>query len=102
MDIEQLRLVLETVSAVGGDAKSVAIWWLVGSLAHSAMSLAGFCAFVYGSYHLLRPLTHNAIGLREIGAAAGHNCHGDWWPCDTRATVDCINDLKRRAAMEVT
>ena len=29
MDIEQLKLVIETVKSVSGDAQAVAIWWLV-------------------------------------------------------------------------
>ena len=29
MDIEQLKLVIETVRSVSGDAQAVAIWWLV-------------------------------------------------------------------------
>lgn len=29
MDIEQLKLVIETVKSVSGDAQSVAIWWLI-------------------------------------------------------------------------
>jgi hypothetical protein len=29
MDIEQLKLVIEAVKSVSGDAQAVAIWWLV-------------------------------------------------------------------------
>ncbi len=29
MDIEQLKLIIETVKSVSGDAQSVAIWWLI-------------------------------------------------------------------------
>lgn len=97
MDIEQLKLILETVNAVGGDAKSVFFWWLATHLAQSAMVLAGFCSLVYVAYRLIRPLTHDAIALREIGRAAGYDCRGEWLAFDTRQTVDRINDLKRRA-----
>lgn len=29
MDIEQFKLLLETIKSISGDAESVAIWWLV-------------------------------------------------------------------------
>lgn len=58
MDIEQLKLVLETVQAVSGQAQSAAIWWVVISQALPAVlwfifgTLCVTCCWVLGRYFM--------------------------------------------------
>jgi hypothetical protein len=47
MDIEQLKLIIETVKSVSGDAQSLVIWWLV--MTHVTNLLSGVL-FVGGVY----------------------------------------------------
>lgn len=55
MDIEQLKLILETVQAVSGQAQSVAIWWVVISQALPAVLWFIFgITFVLGMYCTVR------------------------------------------------
>ena len=42
MDIEQLKMILETIETMGGDAKEFGIWWLV------VMALEGLAGYGLG------------------------------------------------------
>ncbi len=46
MDLEQLKLILETIQSMGGDAKEFGIWWLVCTQAPGMLS--SVLLFVFG------------------------------------------------------
>lgn len=47
MDIDQLKLILETVTSLGAEGKSAFIWWLVLDKGIPALIWAGFFTIFY-------------------------------------------------------
>lgn len=47
MDIDQLKLILETVTSLGAEGKSAFIWWLVLDKGIQALIWAGFFTVFY-------------------------------------------------------
>lgn len=74
MNIEELKLVLSTVSAVSDDAKHVAVWWFI---ANYGMSLLNNVAIIVGVYCIARLITGAITGTVEW-ANYGKACAKAW------------------------
>lgn len=92
MDIEQLKLVLETVGNVSGDAQTVAVWWLIlDKFIPSVVILA----ISYGVYSLVLKIVrtcHNEKDLIEIRDSLGI-VGSDWYLRDSE-----IKQIKQKIA----
>lgn len=80
MDIEQLKLILETLQAAGQGASTLVLVWLAVDVVKAALACSVFATGVYFFYRLVRLgtlETQMALTLREL---SGH------WP-----TVDTNN-----------
>jgi hypothetical protein len=83
MNIEELKLVLETVATVTDDAKSVAIWYFVFNYGASfILSLVGMICFGWAVWIITRAILSNnewaQVGLkvaREWGAGSARTCY---------------------------
>ena len=62
MDIEQLKLVIETVKSVSGDAQAVAIWWLV---LDKLLPIIAWLIVAAGVYKIISVFGHKVILEKE-------------------------------------
>jgi len=96
MDLEQLKIILETIEAVGGDARSFGLWYL--GLTIGQMVLSNVLVFSFGTGVLLlgRNLVRNisSIELRRVATELGVVVQGDWGGSDTNHVLDKIRRLK--------
>ena len=70
MDIEQLKLVIETVKSVSGDAQAVAIWWLILDklLPVVAWLIVGYGVFKTATkiINAISAADHNEVMIKEL------------------------------------
>lgn len=62
MDIEQLKLVIETVKSVSGDAQAVAIWWLV---LDKLLPIIAWLIVAALAYKIISVLVHKVLLEKE-------------------------------------
>ena len=70
MDIEQLKLILETIELLGGDTKEFAIWYLVSRLVPNVLLFIFGVVTVIASYKLLQKVCTGVIITNTIESAA--------------------------------
>lgn len=88
MDIEQLKLIIETVKSVSGDAATVAYWWIilkVGVSVFSSILLSGtvIVLAVIASRVACR-LTSSSRELKNIADRLGVDDYDAWYAPDRR------------------
>lgn len=95
MDLEQLKLVLETVERMGGDAKEVAIAWAFA--VHVIPALCWFfgvlIAIKFAVQGVLLAIS-NLTATRRIASHLGISVYGDWAESDTANVLRTIDRLK--------
>lgn len=96
MDLEKLRMILETIEAVGGDAREFGLWYIgltMGQLfLANVMSLAMGVGVLLTIRHIVRVVISSP--LRQISAALGIPVVGTWDHTDTNKIIDDIGRLK--------
>jgi hypothetical protein len=104
MNIEELKLVLDTVATVTDDAKSVAIWYFVFNYGASfILKLVGMVVFVWLAWTITRAVLSTnewaKIGVKVIHSWGGYGSSTYSDPNDsscTRAMDDCLTAAKDR------
>lgn len=70
MNAEELKMILEAVSAVSGDAKSVLIWYFAGKYGVSVLHSLGMLGALVGVAHIVaktvRDINHDGQRMRDI------------------------------------
>jgi hypothetical protein len=95
MDLEQLKLVLEAINSVGGEAKEFGFWWL------AARTIPSFLWFTFAMTAVIaitRTINHGirtSYGAYEIADEVGHRVHGDWDTRDTLAVIHAIRSVRK-------
>lgn len=88
MNIEELKLVLQTVQGIGGDARSAAIWWMAlhyGTETIKYLSLMGtLLGAVYGIRRVLVGDAEWRVLAQGILAAYGHRDSASYVTADAR------------------
>lgn len=96
MNIEELKLVLETVATVTDDAKSVAIWYFVFNYGASfVITLAGMLGFVSIVWIVTR-----AILSTNEWAQVGLKLAREWGAQSARSTYHSPNDYDNVPAID--
>lgn len=99
MDIEQLKLILESLEGLGGNAQEFGIWYLVCSTApeivSSVLSTLCFIAGFACCYKIVKYITNLINAGYTIARAINHSVSSTWYPSDTRAICNQILELKR-------
>ena len=93
MDIEQLKLILETVSGVSGDAQVIAVAWL---LLDKVLPVAGWLAFGYGIYRLVSriiPVFMDDAELCRLRDKLGIGSPGYMYESERRKLFKRLNEL---------
>jgi hypothetical protein len=96
MDIEQLKLVIETVKSVSGDAQTVAITWLLLDklLPVIAWLIAGFGAFKLTARLLLNFNSHK--DMCDIRDMLGIGVPGHLMDCERNKILAKIRELAKK------
>jgi len=95
MDLEQLKLVLEAISSVGGEAKEFGFWWL------AARTIPSFLWFAFGMTAVIvitRTINHGlraSSGAYDIAAEVGHRVHCYWDHGDTVSVIEAIRNGRK-------
>lgn len=90
MDLEQLKLVLEAINSVGGEAKEFGFWWL------AAKTIPAFLWFAFGMTAVIvitRTINHGvraSCGAYDIAQEVGHQVHCYWDHGDTVSVIEAI------------
>ena len=100
MDLEQLKLILETIQSVGGDTKDVFVWYLVFCYGSEVLvSVLTFVAVVF-AIHYVRKIVLSIVSMcsvaSEVAAELDYRATGDWFHSDTRAVIALIRGLKEK------
>jgi len=99
MDVEQLKMVLETIQNMGGDAKDFGMIWLI-SQAIPPILIHGFWALfaIITAINLFK-FTKNVIEIfsvgRKIANALDITIDGEWNKNDTNRVINKIFKLKQ-------
>jgi hypothetical protein len=94
MDLEQLKLVLEAINSVGGEAKEFGLWWL------AARTIPAVLWFTFGMTAVVvitRTINHGirtSFGAYTIAEEVGHRVFMDWDARDTQSVLEEIRRLK--------
>jgi hypothetical protein len=96
MNIEELKLVLETVATVTDDAKSVAIWYFVFNYGASfIITLAGMACFVW----IVWIVTKTILSTNEW-AQVGLKVAREWGAQSARSSYHSPNDYDNIPAID--
>jgi len=96
MNIEELKLVLETVATVTDDAKSVAIWYFVFNYGGSLiLSLSGMACFVW----IVWLITKAVLSTNEW-AQVGLKLAREWGAGSARSTYHSPSDYDNIPAID--
>lgn len=99
MNIEQLKLILESLEGLGGNVQEFGIWYLVCSTApeivSSVLSTLCFIAGFVFSYKIVKYVTNLVNAGYHIARAIDYSVSSTWYPSDTSAICDQILKLKR-------
>lgn len=94
MDIEQLKLVLEAIGNVGGEAKEFGIWWLICRTIPSVLTFVFGVVFVVLASRRIREGVASWSAAFAIGREVGHVPYV-WDEQDTGIVVSKIRQLKQ-------
>lgn len=97
MDLEQLRVTLDAIQAVGGDAKSVILWWLLGNFATQAIGWLILAGSLFAAYRIAMALIRSNCGAHAMADELGHQVKWGWGKCDTDDCVASIRRLQEKA-----
>ena len=99
MDIEQLKLILETVESMGGDAKEFGIWWMVcdtlPGLIVGVVAAIGCAWIVSLTYRLIKSLNESERGIIRIADELGFSVKrgSEWSESCTQKMVNAVKKL---------
>jgi hypothetical protein len=97
MDLEQLKLILETISTMGGDAKEFGIWWLIATTLPSLivnLLWCGFCILVLAlAYRTIQHLIRVSAAANKVAEAIGKPVMGTWDHTDEARVLNHIRYL---------
>lgn len=65
MDIEQLKLILETISGLGADTKEAVIWWFVFDFVKFLLGYGIIAGALYAAVHVIMRLIDTNKGVAE-------------------------------------
>ena len=94
MDIEQLKLILETIQDMGGDAKEFGIWYLI------CQTIPDILAFLFGIaclrclYLIVRHISRSVIASYDMLRALNIDVPNHWRIENTEEAVRCIKELQ--------
>ncbi len=96
MNIEELKLVLETVATVTDDAKTVAIWYFVLNYGASfVLSLSALIGILYSIITVVRYLVHT-----NEWAQIGMKVAREWGAQSARSTYHSPNSYDNSPAID--
>jgi len=98
MDIEQLKLILETVNGVSGDAQMIAILWLVFDKLLPIIAWVG--VFYMLCVKIVQPLidcTTDISLFKELRDDLRIGSPGDLAPYEKKATINKIKELVKES-----
>ena len=93
MDLEQLKLILDTIQSMGGDAKEFGMWWLACSLIRPLLLFAFGVGAVTAARAVLLSMVRSANVSHEVARKVGCPVLGMWSRSDTRNVLDRIDGL---------
>jgi len=67
MDIEQLKLILETIGAAGEGARDLAYVWFGLQFLRALLDPAVVIVLILTAYHLIKMVVHNVTFLSQLG-----------------------------------
>jgi len=98
MDLEQLKLILDTIQTMGGDAKEFGVWWIIGSFIPDV--LTSILTFIFGIVCVLsikKILTYFYLssGIMKVGQVLNiiPEYH-EWHIQDTNKVIDRVKELQ--------
>jgi hypothetical protein len=98
MNINELKLVLEMVGTVSGDAKTVAIVWLATGVLELLIVMGGFAAVVVFLARTLVSLSEASKTVSSINRLLGYpGSSNPFYPREFDAIVSAVQDLKQRS-----
>jgi hypothetical protein len=98
MDLEQLKLVLEAVNSVGGEAKEFGFWWLACSVIPSVLWFTFGVAALILATRAIHESVRAYSAAREMADALGHDWMGFWESSDTIKCVRKIRELREKTS----
>lgn len=98
MDLEQLKLVLETIQSMGGDAKEFGIWWLACSVIPNVLLFVFGIVTVWAAMKTIRHITNLMNASYKIAESLGIYVLGTWTGMDTKELLQKVQELKDKGA----
>ena len=97
MDLEQLKMILDTIEAVGGDAKEFGFWYI--ALHYGTRIFGGVLFFLFGlsvvfAVRYIVYIVGYADLWRVADAAGVKIVGGTWGHEDTKKLIQTIRELK--------
>lgn len=83
MNVDELKLVLETVAAVSGDAKTVAIWYFAAKYGFALLNVLAIGGAIYATVRIIVKAITSADEWGKFGRAAAKawGGEGDVYSC---------------------
>ncbi len=102
MDIEQLKLILETVESLGGDTKEFAIWYLASRLVPNVLLFLFGLAVILMLKRVIFKMCNmeegrGSLDCRTIAIALGVEFHPPWDSIEMKKVMDKIKELLANA-----
>lgn len=102
MDLEQLKLFVEAIEGIGGDAFTFGMWWLAVQCLSPSLWFAFGVLFIYWITRLAYKSFALSYGCSRIAHAIGHKVYGDFDNTDADACIQLIESLKAGSGKKKT
>ncbi len=96
MDIEQLKLILETLQSAGEGAFTFGIWWLVAGIIPNVLLFIFGLVAIWAVCRAVTAIVYVESAFHAIATALGY-CTSAFRRCDTQELVILIRKLRERA-----
>ena len=100
MDVEKLRMILESIGQLGDGAREFGIWYLITATVPGMLGAAAWLTFglvfLRAACGLVRHCTIACSFVDRVAVAVGHAHRGEWTAREVDDLVKAIEDLKLR------
>jgi len=93
MNIENLKMILETIESMGGDAKEFGIWFLIVNLIPNILLFTGIMLALYMVKSVIYRLIATVHASNKIAEKLGFRIVGTWTLIEEDTVLNRIREL---------